>query len=94
VGEVGCLLDSVIDLRSDERLGLLGFKPTVADRLHLAARTLLEGCEVSLRHPRLLGLFLEAALDDLRDRLRARAAPPAPHPPDEVESGRVCGSAA
>lgn len=94
VGEVGCLLDSVIDLRADERLGLLGFKPTVTDRLHLAARTLLEGAQVLLRHPRLLGLFLEAALDDLFDRLSARAAPPLPDAPDAVTAARVCERAA
>src|SRR5262245_767838 len=29
VGEVGCLVDSLIDLRGDARLGLLGFKPTL-----------------------------------------------------------------
>ena len=93
VGEVGCLLDSVIDLRSDERLGLLGFSPTLRDRLRLAARTLVEGGGVLLRHPRLLGLFLEAAADDLLDRLAARAAPP-PDPAGEVKGARVCERAA
>ena len=94
VGEVGCLLDSVIDLRSDERLGLLGFRPTLRDRLRLAAHTLVGGCGVLLRHPRLLGLFLEAAADDLFDRLAARAAPPAPDPAGEVKGVRVCERAA
>jgi hypothetical protein len=51
----------VIDLRSDERLGLLSFKPTPGDHLRLAVRTLHEGVRVLLKHPRLLGLFLEAA---------------------------------
>ncbi len=95
VGEVGCLLDSVIDLRSDARLGLLSFKPTRGDRLRLAVRTLHEGGRVLLKHPRLLGLFLGAAADVLLDRLRARALPPpATDPLDEVNGGRVCERAA
>lgn len=94
VGAVGCLLDSVIDLRSDERLGLLGFSPTLKDRLLLAARTLFAGSAVLLGHPRLVGLFLEAALDDLRDRLAARAAPPQTDPAEEVKGARVCERAA
>jgi hypothetical protein len=72
VGEVGCLIDSAIDLRADERLGLLSFKPTLVEHLRLAARTLREGLSVSLRHPRLSGLFLEGVCDDLFDRLRER----------------------
>lgn len=72
VGEVGCLVDSAIDLRSDGRLGLLRFRPAPADYLRLAARTLRAGLRVASRHPRLSGLFLEAVGDDLRDRLRAR----------------------
>lgn len=92
VGEVGCLLDSVIDLRSDERLGLLGFSPTRRDRLRLAARTLVEGGGVLLGHPRLVRLFLEAAGDDLLDRLRARASPPAKDSFGEVKAGARVGA--
>lgn len=95
VGAVGCLLDSVIDLRADERLGLLGFAPTLRDRATLAARTLLEGSKILLAHPRLCGLFLEAAADILRDRLAARAAPPAaPDPTHEVKAVHACERAA
>lgn len=76
VGEVGCLLDSVLDLGADARHGLLGFRPTRRQRLRLAARTLFEGAAVMLRHPRLLPLFLEAAADTFRDRLAARDREP------------------
>jgi hypothetical protein len=81
VGEVGCLVDSTIDLRSDGRLGLISFRPTPRSHLRLAARTLREGLRVSLKHPRLSGLFLEGLCDDLFDRLRAR--------PPRTESDRA-----
>ena len=76
IGEVGCLIDSVIDLRADDRLGLLSFRPTLKDYLKLTSQMLHEGLKVILRHPRLLGLFLEAISDDLFDQLWARGACP------------------
>ena len=96
VGEVGCLVDSTIDLRSDGRLGLIGFRPTPRSHLRLAARTLGEGLRVSLKHPRLSGLFLEGLCDDLFDRLRARP-PRADSESDRAESAEgdyACGRAA
>jgi hypothetical protein len=74
VGAVGCLIDSVIDLKADARLGLLSFRPTLKDYLKLTAQMLHEGSTVILKHPRLLGLFLEAVNDDLLDQLRVRGA--------------------
>lgn len=71
VGEVGCLIDSVIDLRADDRLGLLSFSPTLKDHLKIAAITLRDGIRVTLGHPRLFGLFLEAVGDNVLDRLRS-----------------------
>jgi hypothetical protein len=94
VGEVGCLIDSTIDLRSDARLGLLGFRPTLRAHLRLAARTLREGLRVSLRHPRLSGLFLEGLCDDLLDRLRARPPQGAPEWPDSAGADYACERAA
>src|SRR5436853_7227306 len=78
IGEVGCLIDSVIDLRADNRLGLLGFNPTLKDYLKLTGQMLREGLKVILSHPRLLGLFMEAISDDLFDQLWARGACPVP----------------
>ncbi|HEX7174739.1 MAG TPA: hypothetical protein VF240_05605 [Pyrinomonadaceae bacterium] len=77
VGEVGCLVDSVVDLRADERAGLLGFRPTARDRLRLAGLTVYEGLRMWSEHPRLTRLFLEAVGDVLLDRLRARRPQPA-----------------
>ncbi len=75
VGAVGCLVDSVIDLRADTRLGLVSFNPTISDFLKLLTSTLREGLSVSLKHPALLGVFLEAVSDNVRDRFRtARSA--------------------
>ena len=71
VGEVGCLIDSAIDLRADNRLGLLGFNPRVRDHLRIVAIALQLGVRISLKHPRLFSLFLEAVGDNLLDRLRA-----------------------
>lgn len=68
VGAVGCLVDSLIDLRTDARQGLLSFSPTLRDHVTLAGQTVRAGLRLALRHPRLLGLFLEAVGDDLLDR--------------------------
>jgi hypothetical protein len=94
VGEVGCLVDSTIDLRSDGRLGLLGFRPTLRGHLRLAARTLGEGLRVALKHPRLSGLFLEGLADDLFDRLRARPPQAAALWPDATDAEYACEPAA
>src|SRR6266496_2676938 len=64
VGAVGCLIDSVIDLREDDRLGLLALRPSLSDYLYLMSRMLPDGFKVLLRHPSLLGLFLEAISDN------------------------------
>lgn len=71
VGAIGCLVDSLIDLSADRRLGLLGFKPRISDYAKLTANILRDGLRVSLRHPRLAGLFLRAIGDNVGDRFRA-----------------------
>ena len=75
VGAVGCLVDSVIDLRADAQLGLVFFKPTIGDFLKLLISTLREGLSVSMKHPALLGVFLEAVSDNVRDRFRVGPRP-------------------
>lgn len=70
VGEVGCLIDSVIDLRADDRLGLLGFRPTLKDYFELMSQMLHDGSKILLKHTRLLGLFLESISDDFLDLQR------------------------
>ena len=77
VGAVGCLVDSVIDLRHDAGLNLVSFTPTGGAFLILLIRTLTEGLRLSIRYPALLGLFIEAVVDNVRDRFRVRA-PAAP----------------
>ena len=71
VGAIGCLVDSLIDLRADRRLGLLGFKPRILDYARLIADILRDGLRVSLKHPGLAGLFLQAIGDNVQDRFRA-----------------------
>jgi hypothetical protein len=71
VGAIGCLVDSLIDLSADRRLGLLGFKPGPMDYAKLIARILRDGLRVSHKHLGLSGLFLLAIVDNLRDRFRA-----------------------
>src|SRR5260221_1594597 len=75
VGAVGCLVDSVIDLKADTRLGLVSFKPTTNDFRKLLIATLREGLNVLLKHPALLGVFREAVSDNVRDRSRAGLRP-------------------
>jgi hypothetical protein len=71
VGAIGCLVDSLIDLSNDRRLGLLGFTPRTMDYVKLALCSLRAGLRVSLRHPGLSGLFLQAIADNIGDRFRA-----------------------
>lgn len=71
VGAIGCLVDSLIDLSADRRLGLLGFKPRISNYEKLIVNILRDGLRVSLRHPGLAGLFLQAIGDNVQDRFRA-----------------------
>jgi hypothetical protein len=75
VGAVGCLVDSVIDLRADQRRGLVSFSPTKRDHIKLALAALHQGLSICVRHPRLTGLFAEAILDDARDRFMTTPEP-------------------
>lgn len=70
VGAVGCLVDSLIDLKSDYGLGLLAFTPTPARYVKLMSRTIRLGLRITLTHPLLSLLFLQAIFDNVRDRLR------------------------
>ena len=72
VGEIGCLVDSVIDLHADQRSGLLKFQSTPLDFIWLLTYTIKSGARFSISYPHLFGLFLEAVIDILRDRVRAR----------------------
>jgi hypothetical protein len=71
VGAIGCLVDSLIDLRADRRLGLLGFTPGPMDYTKLIVRILRDGLRVTLKHLGLSGLFLRAIVDNVRDPFRA-----------------------
>jgi len=70
VGAIGCLVDSLVDLSADRRLGLLGFKPRISDYAKLMVNIVRDGLRVSLRHPGLIGLFLQAIVDNVQDRFR------------------------
>ena len=72
VGAIGCLVDSLIDLRADRRIGLLRFKPRISDYAKLIMDILRDGLRVSLKHPGLANLFLQAIGDNVQDRFRAR----------------------
>jgi len=74
VGSVGCLIDSMIDLRADQRHGLVSFTPTRRAYIKLTLAALREGLSIGVRHPRLVGLFTQAILDNLRDRFIASSA--------------------
>jgi hypothetical protein len=78
VGAIGCLVDSLIDLSADFRLGLLGFKPGVMDYAKLITCILRDGLSVMLNHPGLAGLFLRAIGDNVQDRFRAERRSPQP----------------
>jgi hypothetical protein len=75
VGAIGCLVDSLIDLSADRRLGLLGFKPGLMAYTKLIDCILRDGLRVSLKHLGLSGLFLRAIVDNMRDPFRAKRTP-------------------
>ena len=75
VGAIGCLVDSLIDLDDDRRLGLLGFKPRMRDYAKLIICIVNSGLRVSLRYPRLGGLFIRAIADNVADRFRMERKP-------------------
>ena len=80
VGAVGCLIDSLIDLGADRRLGLLRFKPSIPDYAQLIRHTLIGGLRVLFAYPVFFGLFAPAIIDNLRDRFGRR---------QPVASGRI-----
>ncbi len=71
VGAVGCLIDSLVDARDDQRAGALTFRPSFSESLRLAAHTLALGTRLGLRHLGLLSLFAQAFVDNIRDRRRS-----------------------
>lgn len=78
VGAVGCLIDSLIDLRRDRHLGLLAFKPGLTDYAKLAVAILRDGLGLLLKHPRLFQLFVHAVIDNTRDPFRGEPVFPRP----------------
>ena len=70
VGEIGCLVDSVIDVNADRLAGLLKFQSTARDFFQLVTCSVKSGVKLSIEHPQLFGLFLEAAADIVLDRFR------------------------
>ena len=71
VGAVGCLVDSAIDLRNDQRAGLIGFRPALTEWVYLYVRTFWLGIRTVAKYPRLVRLFFEAIADNAHDRRRS-----------------------
>lgn len=67
VGEVGCLIDSLIDLRADFERGLIGFRPSLGAYVGLLIYIQLKGIPLLLRYPQLIQVFFEAVVDNLHD---------------------------
>jgi len=74
VGEIGCLVDSIIDLHADRLAGLPKFQITARDVFRLVKYSVKNGVELSIEYPRLFGLFLEAAADTVLDRFRTHGS--------------------
>jgi hypothetical protein len=86
VGAIGCLVDSLIDLSNDRRLGLLSFEPGLMGYAKLTACIVRDGSRVSLKHPGLIPLFVQAVIDNILDRFRAeRDRPPQSFPSDRKD---------
>lgn len=72
IGAVGCLVDSVIDICEDHRLGLLNFDLTAVNYGKLCFSTGITGVRVLVKAPSLVFLLAEAILDNVKDRGRSR----------------------
>ena len=72
IGAVGCLIDSVIDVRQDHRTGLLNFDLTAGNYVALCFSTASAGVRVLAKKPSLAFILAEAMVDNVRDRDRAR----------------------
>ena len=67
VGEVGCLIDSLIDLRSDARKRLIRFDPDFRAHLKLMIPAIRRGTQLLFQYPRLMPHFAAALKDNLED---------------------------
>lgn len=67
VGEAGCLVDSLIDLRSDCRKGLTNFTPNFNSYLKVMFHVAATGAPLLCRYPELIQIFCEAVIDNCRD---------------------------
>jgi hypothetical protein len=70
VGEVGCLVDSLIDLRSDYKRDLINFRANVFCYLKLLIHAARIGIPLILRYPNLISNFCEAIIDNCCDTER------------------------
>ena len=71
IGAVGCLVDSMIDVRDDHQAGSLNFELTAVSYMTLCCNTAIAGLRVLGKKPSLILLLTEAVLDNIRDRGRA-----------------------
>lgn len=76
IGAVGCLVDSVIDAREDDRSGLLNFDLTAVSYAALCFSTTIAGLRVLAKRLSLIFLVAEAVIDNIRDRGRTQATIP------------------
>src|SRR5262249_18296970 len=83
VGEVGCLIDSLIDFRHDQQLSLVRFEPTLMDYAKLISSPLPLGAHLLFKHPSLGTLFLQSVADNILDRFRRGRVDPNTLPPTE-----------
>jgi len=67
VGKVGCLVDSLIDLRSDYKRGLVNFKPKLFCYYKLTIDATRIGFPLLVRYPKLVSIFYEAIMDTFND---------------------------
>jgi hypothetical protein len=67
VGEVGCLVDSLIDVRFDYKRGLIIFTPNLSSHMKVTIHAASIGLPLLWRYPKLIHIFYEAVVDNCRD---------------------------
>lgn len=68
LGSLGCLVDSVVDIKRDAEDGMLRFKPSINDRIKLYLNTIKEGTELLFKYPGLYRCFLNSTANVIREK--------------------------
>jgi len=68
LGSLGCLVDSIVDIKKDVDDKVLRFEPLIKDRINLYFKTIQRGTIFILKHPGLYKSFLYSLINNIKDK--------------------------